>query len=54
MARFFTADLRGANLTGARELTQNQLLESRTESTTILPNGKPGPYLRNSRAEFCL
>jgi hypothetical protein len=45
------ADLRGANLRGARELTSDQLMITRTDDRTILPNGKPGPYMKHSGAE---
>jgi hypothetical protein len=45
------ADLRGADLTGAREMTSAQLLGALIDDRTILPNGKKGPYLRNSGAE---
>ena len=45
------ADFRGANLAGARELTSDQLMGSITDGTTVLPNGKRGPYVRNSGAE---
>ena len=45
------ADFRGANLAGARELTSDQLTGSITDGTTVLPNGKRGPYVRNSGAE---
>jgi uncharacterized protein YjbI with pentapeptide repeats len=44
-------DLRKANLAGARGLTAEQLLQTLTDETTILPNGTPGPYLRRSGAE---
>jgi hypothetical protein len=50
-ANLFTADLRGADLTGARELTSQQLLQARTDQNTILPNGSRGPYRRHSGAE---
>jgi hypothetical protein len=45
------ADFRGANLSGARELTSEQLCQSLTDNRTILPNGNHGPYMRNSGAE---
>lgn len=45
------ADLRGANMKGARELTSEQLSLARTDSTTILPNGTNGPYIKRSGAE---
>ena len=45
------ADFRGANLCGARELTGKQLCLALTDDRTTLPNGSPGPYLRNSGAE---
>jgi uncharacterized protein YjbI with pentapeptide repeats len=50
-AQIVMADFRGANLTGARELTSEQLAQSRTDNRTILPNGNRGPYMRNSGAE---
>jgi hypothetical protein len=50
-ARMLTTDLRGANLDGARELTMAQLSQALTGSTTILPNGRHGPYMRYSGAE---
>jgi uncharacterized protein YjbI with pentapeptide repeats len=50
-ALLFAADLRGADLTGARELTSAQLSQARTDQTTILPNRSHGPYRRNSGAE---
>ena len=45
------ADLRGANLRGAREMTAEQLVSARTDDRTILPNGRPGPYMKQSGAE---
>jgi hypothetical protein len=39
--------MRGANLQGARELTPNQLAQARTDSTTILPDGAKGPYMKH-------
>jgi uncharacterized protein YjbI with pentapeptide repeats len=50
-AQMAMADFRGANLSGARELTSEQLCQSLTDSRTILPNGNHGPYMRNSGAE---
>src|SRR5262249_4564150 len=50
-AKLLMADFRGANLQGVRELTAEQLTQSLTDNRTILPNGKRGPYLRNSGAE---
>jgi len=50
-AKMFAADLRAADLRGARELTQEQLSQALTDSSTTLPNGKSGPYLRFSGAE---
>jgi uncharacterized protein YjbI with pentapeptide repeats len=50
-ALLHTADFRGANLLGARELSPEQLQQALTDDTTILPNGKRGPYLRYSGAE---
>ena len=50
-ARMLTTDLRGANLDGARELTMSQLSQSLTDRTTVLPNGRRGPYMRYSGAE---
>ena len=50
-AMLLAADLRGADLTGAREITSQQLAQARTDDTTILPNGSRGPYRRNSGAE---
>ena len=50
-AKLKTADFRGADLTGARELTGEQLLQTLTDEATVLPNGKRGPYMRNSGAE---
>ncbi|MCC6588419.1 MAG: pentapeptide repeat-containing protein [Bryobacterales bacterium] len=44
-------DLRGANMKGARELTSEQLSQARTDSTTVLPNGSNGPYIKRSGAE---
>jgi len=44
-------DFRGANLVGARELTPEHLLTSLTDQSTVLPNGKRGPYMKNSGAE---
>ncbi len=45
------ADLRGANLRGAREMLPDHFSQIRTDATTTLPNGTPGPYLRHSGAE---
>jgi uncharacterized protein YjbI with pentapeptide repeats len=45
------ADLRGTDLTGARELAQQQLQQARTDTSTTLPNGSRGPYLRFSITE---
>jgi uncharacterized protein YjbI with pentapeptide repeats len=53
-ARFFATDLRGADLTGARELTSAQLSQARTDQNTILPDGSRGPYRRFSGAERSL
>jgi uncharacterized protein YjbI with pentapeptide repeats len=50
-AKLFAADLRAANLTGAHDLTPGQLLRARTDESTVLPNGSPGPYRRHSGAE---
>jgi uncharacterized protein YjbI with pentapeptide repeats len=50
-ATLFATDLRNADLTGARELAGPQLGQARTDSTTVLPNGSPGPYRRFSGAE---
>jgi hypothetical protein len=50
-ARMLAADLRGANLDGARELTMEQLSQALTDRTTVLPNGRRGPYMRYSGAE---
>ena len=50
-ALLFCADLRGANLRSARELTSEQLCQARTDSTTVLPNGSSGPYMKYSGAE---
>ncbi|HOL73166.1 MAG TPA: hypothetical protein PKW45_17100, partial [Bryobacteraceae bacterium] len=50
-AQMFTADLRGANLQGARGLTAAQLSQARTDERTILPNGRTGPYVKGSGAE---
>ncbi len=48
-ARCAGADFRRADLRGARELTLHQLLEARTDQTTILPWGAPGPAMRGMR-----
>jgi uncharacterized protein YjbI with pentapeptide repeats len=50
-AVLFAADLRGANLRGARGMSSLQLSQARTDSDTTLPNGSRGPYLRGSGAE---
>jgi uncharacterized protein YjbI with pentapeptide repeats len=50
-AQLLSSDFRGANLRGARDLTQEQLMQALTDSGTILPNGTKGPYLRFSGAE---
>jgi serine/threonine-protein kinase len=50
-ANLFGANFCGADLTGARDLTQQQLLQARTDHSTILPNGSRGPYIRFSGAE---
>lgn len=50
-ANLLGTDLCGADLTGARGLTQHQLQKARTDSSTILPNGSRGPYIRFSGAE---
>ena len=39
-AQLATADFRGANLQGAREMTPEQLMLCLTDQTTTLPNGK--------------
>ena len=41
---------RGADLKGARELTAEQLGQAMTDESTVLPNGRRGPYLRKSGA----
>lgn len=43
------ADFRHADLRGARELTLHQLLQARTDHTTTLPWGAPGPAMRGMR-----
>ena len=50
-AKLQGADLRGANLHNALGLTARQLGQARTDDKTVLPNGKKGPYSRNSGAE---
>ena len=50
-ADFNAANLTGAVLKGARELSQNQLAIARTNHGTTLPNGMPGPYMKGSGAE---
>ncbi len=45
------ADLRAANLAGARGLSREQLSQALTDDSTVLPNGKPGPYIKYSGAE---
>ena len=50
-AKLFAADLRGSDLTGALELTANQLAQARTDESTTLPNGSRGPFRRFSGAE---
>jgi hypothetical protein len=50
-ARMLAADMRGANLDGAREMSMEQLSQSLTDRTTVLPNGRRGPYMRYSGAE---
>ena len=36
---------------GAREMTMEQLCQALTDRTTVLPNGRRGPYMRYSGAE---
>ena len=50
-ASLFAADLRAADLTGARGLRATQLMQARTDESTILPNKRRGPYIRGSGAE---
>jgi hypothetical protein len=50
-AQTFTADLRNANLQGARGLTAAQLLRARTDDRTILPSGKSGPFVKGVGSE---
>ncbi len=50
-AQLVTVDFRGANLQGARELTAEMLMQSLTDQTTTLPNGKKGPFMKFSGAE---
>jgi len=50
-ANLLGADFGGADLTGARDITQQQMQQARTDGCTILPNGSRGPYLRFSGAE---
>ena len=47
----FGADLRGAELSGARDLTAQQLQHALTDTGTVLPNGSRGPYMKFSGAE---
>jgi len=50
-AQLCAADLRGANLRGAKEMTADQLAQAFTDSTTTLPNGTQGPFMKRSGAE---
>jgi hypothetical protein len=50
-ANLAAADLTSATLSGARELTIQQLEAARTATGTTLPNGTSGPYRRGSGAE---
>jgi uncharacterized protein YjbI with pentapeptide repeats len=45
-AQLAMADFRGADLTGALELTGDQLSKALTDATTVLPNGSRGPFHR--------
>jgi uncharacterized protein YjbI with pentapeptide repeats len=45
------ADFGGADLTGARDVTAQQLQQARTDGFTIMSNGSRGPYVRFSGAE---
>jgi len=50
-ANLTTANLTGAILSGARELTGQQLGAARTAADTTLPNGVRGPYRKGSGSE---
>jgi uncharacterized protein YjbI with pentapeptide repeats len=50
-ANLLAADFCGADLSGARDVTQQQMQQARTDACTILPNGSRGPYIRFSGAE---
>jgi uncharacterized protein YjbI with pentapeptide repeats len=50
-AQTMTADLRNADLQGARGFTVTQLCQARTDDRTILPNGRNGPFVKGSGGE---